>query len=1168
MDQSDSSQRQQRLSATRQARLEKMLQGAQGAAVAPQITRHPPQAEAPLSPPQERLWFLDQLIPHSTVYHLPLLLRLGGTLNQPALEQALQEVVQRHEALRTHFGVRQGRPVQLIAPAGELVLVSHDLSAFPEAERSQHLQRTLEAEMARPFDLEHGPLLRAMLLRVQPREHHLFLLLHHIIGDAWSLRVLIQEMSALYQAYSSGQTSPFLELPVQLRDYVLWLQETSKDQERQLAYWQSFLHNTPAVLALPLDRARPPVQSYHGGRIARHLPSDLLAALKEFARQEHLTPYMLFLTAYALLLWRYSNETDLVIGTPIAQRNRPGLEQVIGFVANTLALRLNLSGNPTLRTLLRRVRNMALEAFTHADAAFEKVVERIQPVRSTSHSPLFQVMFVLQNIVQAPVQLEDLRIEVEALESQGAQFDLLLAIDGGHCRFEYNSDLFDASTVERMACHLSVLLHSMLATPDAPIAALPFLPEEERTLLLRTWNAPHPDLRSPLPSAQAGPSDQLPAHCIHLLFERQASLTPGATALLFEDQQLTYQELNQRANQLAHALIARGIGQEDLVGLAMERSLELVVGLLGILKAGAAYLPLDPDYPRERLALMLQAGQISLLLTQPHLQRLPDYQGTVLCLDASGQTLAAESTQNPPARSRPENAVYVIFTSGSTGEPKGIVVQHASLVNHALAMVEATGLTCGQRFLQFASISFDASAVQIYPTLISGACLVLHRNPTALSTFELWQVCQAHRVTVLDIPLAYWQQWIDDMAGAQIAIQPPLQVFMTGGELPNIEKVRLWAQITRQLAAFISSYGPTETTITAAIFLTPNDAEKLAGRTVTPLGHPLANVALYLLDAWMYPVPIGAIGEVFIGGAGLARGYLGNPALTAERFVPDPLGPTSGARLYRTGDLARYLPDGTLEFQGRRDHQVKIRGFRIEPGEIEALLNGHWAVQRAVVQARRDARGELSLVAALLPAAQDQAMLARLGSSDSAALMTPDSEVSLEELQRALIPVMRRFLKELLPAYMLPSAFVLLKEFPLTRSGKVDLQAIPMPDPASAAAENVVAPRTEVEELLLTIWMDLLGKQQAGIHESFFDLGGHSLLATQLISQVRRVFKLELPLHRLFEAPTVAEFAEVLRQAEVQPGQVMAIARRRKQIESMSADEIRARLVQEKQRKG
>jgi len=1149
MDQSDSSQRHQRLSATRQARLEKMLQGAQHASVAPQITRHPPQAEAPLSPPQERLWFLDQLIPQSTVYHLPLLLRLTGTLNQEALWQALQEVVRRHEALRTHFGVHQGRPVQRIAPDSQLLPVNHDLSSFPEAEQSRHLQLTLEAEMARPFDLEHGPLLRAMLLRVQPREHHLFLLLHHIIADAWSLRVLIQEVSALYRAYSSGQASPFTELPVQLRDYVAWLQETSADQERHLAYWQTFLQNAPAVLALPLDRARPPVQSYHGNRIAYHLPSGLLAALTEFAQKEHLTPYMLFLSAYALLLWRYSHETDLVIGTPIAQRNRPGLEQVIGFVANTLALRLDLSGNPTLRTLLQRVRSMALAAFTHADAPFEKVVERIQPTRSTSHSPLFQVMFVFQNIVQAPVQLDELRIEVEALENQGAQFDVLLAIDGGHCRFEYNSDLFDASTMARMARHFDVLLHSLLATPDARIAALPFLPEEERIQLLHTWNAPHPDLHSPLSSNHAHLLSDLPVHCIHSLFERQARLTPTATALLFEDQELSYQELNQRANQLAHALIARGIGPEDLVGLAMERSLELVVGLFGILKAGAAYLPLDPDYPRERLALMLQEGRVSLLLTQPHLQKqVPDYQGPVLCLDASWQERATESRENPPVRSGPGNAVYVIFTSGSTGQPKGIVVQQASLVNHALAMVDATGLAPGQRFLQFASISFDASAVQIYPTLISGATLVLHRNPTALSTYELWQVCEARRVTVLDIPLAYWQQWIGDMAAEQIAIQPPLQVFLTGGELPNIETVRLWARITRQPAAFISSYGPTETTITAAIFVTPNNEEELARRTVTPLGHPLANVSLYLLDAWMYPVPIGAIGEVYIGGAGLARGYLGNPALTAERFVPDPLGPEPGARLYRTGDLARYLPDSTLEFQGRRDHQVKIRGFRIEPGEIEALLNGHRAVQRAVVQARKDARGELILVAALIPAAQT-------------------SEIPLEELYQELIPVLRRFLKERLPAYMLPAAFVLLKEFPLTRSGKVDLQAIPMPD-ASSGVHNAVAPRTVVEELLLTVWMDLLGKTQIGIHDSFFDLGGHSLLATQLISRVRRLFKLDLPLHRLFEAPTVAEFAEVLRQAEPQPGQVLAIARRRKDIESMSADEIRARLVQEKERKG
>lgn len=1177
MDQSDSPQRHQRyqrLSPAEQAQLEKVLQGTRRS-VTPEIARHPPQSEASLSPSQERLWFLDQLIPQSTVYHLPLLLRLTGKLDRKALEQALQEVVQRHEALRTCFRLRQGRPMQIIAPHSELVLVKNDLSSYPESQRILHLQTCIEAEMARPFDLEHGPLLRATLLTLHSQEHRLFILLHHIIGDAWSLRILIQEVSALYQAYSTGQVSPFAELPLQLSDYVAWLQETSNAQEQHLTYWNTFLQNAPAVLSLPLDRVRPPVQGYHGSWIVRHLPTSLVESLKALAQKERVTLYMLFLAAYALLLWRYSNETDLVIGTPIAQRNKPGLEQVIGFVANTLALRADLSGNPSFRDLLRRIRTMALEAFAHADTPFEKVVERIQPTRSTSYSPLFQVMFVFQNIGQAPIQLEDVRIEVEGIENRGAQFDLILAIAGDHCRFEYNTDLFDTSTIARMATHFEVLLQSVVATPDQRIAELSFLTAEERDQMLVTWNAAHSHLLSPLPSSQtlnsADLTANLPARCIHYLFERQAALTPTAVALIFENQQLTYHELNQRANQVAHALIARGIGQEDLVGIAMERSLELLVGLLGILKAGAAYLPLDPLYPRERLSFMLKESHVSLLLTQPHVQsQLPDHHIEVVCLDASWESIAAEGKQNPPPRSESSNAVYVIFTSGSTGQPKGIVVQHEALVNHALAMVDAIGLNPQQRFLQFASISFDASAVQIYPTLISGATLVLHRTPTALSTYDLWHLCEAQRVTVLDIPVAYWQQWIEDMAASNIAFQPPLQVFMTGGELPNIEKVRLWARTTRQPAAFISSYGPTEATITAAMFLTPNDEEKLEERLVIPLGRPLANVSIYLLDHWMHPVPIGAIGEVYIGGIGLARGYLDNPALTAASFIPNPFAPEPGTRLYRTGDLARYLPDGTLEFQGRRDHQIKIRGFRIEPGEIEALLNQHWAVQKAVVLAREDTRGGLGLIAAILPKLYDQETIARLQSSDEAAGTLPSQahEVSLAELQRVLIPVLRRFLKERLPAYMIPAAFVVLNEFPMTQSGKVDLQAIPTPDTQLASTESYVAPRTVVEELLLNIWMDLLGKTQVGVHDSFFDLGGHSLLATQLISQVRRVFKLELPLHRLFEAPTVAEFAEILRQAETQPGQVQAIARRRKQIDSMSADEIRARLLQEKKIKG
>jgi amino acid adenylation domain-containing protein len=1158
MDQ-DLSQRRQHLSLSKQAQLAQLLQRAQHAP-GPEIVRHPSREEALLSPSQERLWFLDQLVPQSTAYHLPLLLRLTGTLNTEALEQALQTIVQRHEALRTSFLVRQGQPMQIIAPVLHLTLARNDLSSFSAAQRNIHFQESFETELTRPFDLAQVPLIRATLFTFHAQEHQLLIVLHHSIADAWSLRVLIQELSAIYQAYSTGHGSPFTEFPLQLGDYVSWLQETSNEQEPHLAYWEEQLRSAPGALQLPFDRARLPVQRHQGAWILCPLPASLTEALKNFARQEHVTPYMLFLSAYTILLSRYSNETDFLIGTPIAQRNRSGLEHIIGFVANTLVLRADLSGNPSFLTLLRRIREMVLAAFSHADVPFEKVVERVQPVRDTSYSPLFQVMFLFQNIVQAPIQAGELLIEVESIEDKGAQFDLTLVVSNSECRFHYSTDLFDAPTITRMAEHLRVLLQGIVAHPEQRIAELPLLTEAERHQMLGAWNT----TRHPTPLSQTS---------IHALFEKQVEHTPTAIAITFENQHMTYQELNEKANQMAHLLIARGIGPEDLVGLAMERSPELLVGLFGILKAGGAYLPLDPRYPKERLSLLLRESRVSLLLTQPRvLPLLPEHEAQVICLDSQWETIRAERKDNPPARSGADNAVYVIFTSGSTGQPKGVVVRHGALSNHALAMVEAIGLAPQECFLQFASISFDASAVQIFPTLISGATLVLHPTPTTLSNYDLWRFCQEQRVTVLDVPTVFWHQWIEDMVTSHLALQPPLRVCMTGGELPALEKVRLWARAMRQPATFISSYGPTEATITATMFTTPNDEAVLEQRSVVPLGQPLAHVQVYVLDRLMQPVPIGVIGEVYIGGTGLARGYLRQPALTAERFIPNPFSAEPGTRLYRTGDLARYLPDGTLEFQGRLDNQIKIRGFRIELGEIETLIRQHWTVQEAIVLARKDVREETRLIAYIVPKTYDQKIMGQLHEQgtipEASVLLDKMTKAEPEVWQRDLISVLRRSLKEQLPPYMLPSTFVVLDRLPFTPNNKVDYQALPTPEVELPSERVPVPPRTVVEELLVTIWAELLKGKQVGIDDNFFDLGGHSLLATQLISQIRHIFKLEVPLHALFDAPTIAEFVEKLTTFETQPGQILAIAKRRKQIEGMSAEEIRTRLAAAKQAKG
>ncbi|WBI62223.1 Gramicidin S synthase 2 [Pseudomonas aeruginosa] len=1044
-----------------------------------------------LSYAQERQWFLWQLEPESAAYHIPSVLRLRGRLDLDALQRSFDSLVARHETLRTRFRLDGDEARQEIAASMALPL---DIVALGPLEEGA-LARQVETTIARPFDLERGPLLRVSLLRLAEDDHVLVLVQHHIVSDGWSMQVMVEELVQLYAAYSRGLELALPALPIQYADYALWQRSWMEagEKERQLAYWTGLLGGEQPVLELPFDRPRPVRQSHRGAQFILELDIDLSQALRRVAQQEGATAFALLLASFQALLYRYSGQADIRVGVPIANRNRVETERLIGFFVNTQVLKADLDGRMGFDELLAQARQRALEAQAHQDLPFEQLVEALQPERSLSHNPLFQVLFNYQSEARGNGQafrFDELQMESVQFDSRTAQFDLTLDLTDEEQRFcavfDYATDLFDASTVERLAGHWRNLLRGIVANPRQRLGELPLLDAPERRQTLSEWNPAQREC------AVQGTLQQR--------FEEQARQRPQAVALILDEQRLSYGELNARANRLAHCLIARGVGADVPVGLALERSLDMLVGLLAILKAGGAYLPLDPAAPEERLAHILDDSGVRLLLTQGHLlEHLPRQAGVeVLAID--GLVLDGYAESDPLTTLSADNLAYVIYTSGSTGKPKGTLLTH----RNALRLFSATEAWFGfderDVWTLFHSYAFDFSVWEIFGALLYGGRLVIVPQWVSRSPEDFYRLLCREGVTVLNQTPSAFKQLMAMACSADMATQQPaLRYVIFGGEALDLQSLRPWFQrFGDRQPQLVNMYGITETTV--HVTYRPVSEADLEGGLVSPIGGTIPDLSWYILDRDLNPVPRGAVGELYIGRAGLARGYLRRPGLSATRFVPNPFPGGAGERLYRTGDLARFQADGNIEYIGRIDHQVKVRGFRIELGEIEAALAGLAGVRDAVVLAH-DGVGGTQLVG----------------------YVVADSAEDAERLRESL----RESLKRYLPDYMVPAHLMLLERMPLTVNGKLDRQALPQPD-ASLSQQAYRAPGSELEQRIAAIWSEILGVERVGLDDNFFELGGHSLLATRVISRVRQEQQLDASLKALFERPVLEAFAQGL----------------------------------------
>lgn len=1060
-----------------------------------------------LSQGQRALWFLHRLAPGSAAYNLLYAAHIRSTLDVPALQRALQTLIQRHPILSSTYTMRAGEPVQRFHPGQKVPVEVIDASTWSW----EYLYQQVQEEGDRPFDLEQGPVLRVKLFMQATQDYVLCLTLHHIAIDFLSLDQLIDELPVLYAAERVGVQAPLPPHVAQYTDYIRWQSDllAGSEGERLWTYWQQQLAGELPLLNLPLDRPRPPVQTYRGA-LHKFEPGEALSRqLKALAGAERVTLYMLLLAAFQVLLYRYTDQEDILVATPMVGRSRAELEKIVGYLTNPVVVRTSLSGNPSFKELLGQVRHTVIEAIEHQDYPFPLLVERLQPKRDASYSPVFQAVFVwdkardFEQVSQASrfgqgetatrMAQEVLRLEQIILAQQGAAFDLTLRmseVEGSlSAELNYNTDLFNATTIARMEKHLRTLLEGIVAHPEQCISDLPLLTGAERHQLLVGWN----DTKSDYPEHS----------CIHQLIELQVAQRPDAVAVVFEGEELTYSELNRRANALAHALQGLGVGPEALVGVCMERSLEMVVALLGILKAGGAYVPLDPTYPRERLDYMVQDAQMSILLTQTRLlDLLPKHETSIICLDAddverllrSKAAWESVAQENPISDVQPGSLAYMIYTSGSTGKPKGVMNMHKGLSNRLHWMQQAYQLTPADRVLQKTPFSFDVSVWEFFWPLMTGPCLVVAKPGGHQDSSYLISLIAEQQITTLHFVPSMLQVFLSDQGLERC--KSLKRVVCSGEALPFELQARFFTHFDVNTTGLHNLYGPTE----AAIDVTYWQCQPGSKDWVVPIGYPIANTQMYILDRSMQPVPIGVTGELYIGGVGVARGYFNRPELTAEKFIADPFSREPGARLFKTGDLARYRPDGAIEFLGRIDQQVKIRGFRIELGEIEAVLAQHPAIKEVVVVAREDVPGNKRLVAYLV-------------------LSGELSDLPIEEL--------RNFLKEQLPHYMIPAAFVFLQALPLMPNGKVNRKALPAPDMTRPQLEAAFeAPRNQVEEVLARIWTQVLGIDKVGIHDNFFDLGGASIQGLQIITQANDV-GLQLTPELLFEHQTIAELAAV-----------------------------------------
>jgi len=1041
------------------------------------ITPIPRQPLMPVSHTQQRLWFLKKMEPNSSAYNIPTATWMRGKLDLPTLERSLNDLVARHESLRTRFVEVDGSPRAVIEPASRIELVRIDMTHVPPEQHESEAKRVVAEFAQRPFNLEVAPLLHVALIRLAPELHVSCFVVDHIVSDGISLGILSLDFHALYTAYINGTVPRLPPLTVQYADYAEWDRRwlAAGTLERQLAFWKKELGGSLPVLQLPTDRPRPRLQTHNGSQVRLNLEPKFVAELKTAARSENVTLFMLMLGAWQVLIHRYTGEEDLPIGSAVANRNRPEVERVVGFFANNIVLRGNASGNPTVRELLLRVRDTALNGYAHQDMPFDLLVNALATRRDLEHSPLFQVMFVLNSLPLSKLEVPGLEGEPLTFESGTSRFELSLDAfdmpDGMKIVLEYNTDLFEPASMERLLAHYHRLLQGFIADRGVRISDVPMLTEREGTQILGAWN-----------QTAASFSSQ---SAVHQLFEAQAARNPEALAVICGSKSLSYAQLNQRANQLARHLQQLGVGADTLVGLSMDRSVEMVVGMLGILKAGGAYVPLDPGFPRDRIELMVRDSALDIVVTQELIaETLPGTHVRQVRIDTDWREIERQAHTNLTPVAHASNLAYVIYTSGSTGIPKGVQLEHRSVVNFLETMHREPGIGADDRLLAVTTLSFDIAGLEIFGPLTAGGSVIIAERATALDGIRLAELIESADATILQATPATWRVLLESGWTGKADLK-----MLCGGEaLPRDLADRL-LPLGGELW---NMYGPTETTIWSLV-------ERVWPGEMHPgIGRPIANTQVYILDAARRPVPVGVPGELYIGGDGLARGYLKRPELTAERFVPDPFNTTPNARMYRTGDLARWRADGTVQCLGRADHQVKIRGYRIEPGEIEAMLAKHADVVQNVVVARADSTGEHRLVAYVI---------ARAG-------------VTLDPAD------LRRFLAQDLPDYMVPSTYVALEQFPLTPNGKIDRKALPDPGMSVlAVSTSYAAPATDTESTVAAIWQEVLNVPRVGRNDNFFDLGGHSLLVVQVQSRIQKKLGRVLPIVEFFQHPTVTTLA-------------------------------------------
>ena len=1070
------------------------------------ILPRPNSEPAPLSFGQEQLWFLSQ-IQDNTTYNLPLALQISGSLNISVLEQVITEIVRRHEILRTNFQQIEGKNLQVIRPEINISLQVINLDQITAKQQLKNVERLINQETDKIFNLSEDDLFQSTLYQLNQNSYILLLNMHHIISDGWSIGILLQELSTLYGAYLAGNKSPLPDLQIQYADYAIWQKEkfTSEIREKQLNYWKQQLADIPPLLELPTDKPRPPIQSFRGGIWEFSINSNLSQKIRTLTQQSDATLFMTMLAAFVILLYRCSGQDDILIGSPMAGRNRQEIQSLIGYFVNTVVLRTKLTGNPNFREILNQVRQVATDAHNYQDIPYNQVVEALNPQRNLSYNPVFQILFDLQHSLTDKLQLPGLTLQPFLGEHSTSKFDLSLIIEDRGTEligaWEYSSDLFTQEAISRITENFQTLLNGIVNNPETPINQLPIISAFEQQQILEKWNNTQQDYPE--------------SFCIHELFTQQVIKTPDAIAVKFGNQQLTYTQLNQKANQLANYLQNCGVTSEVLVGLYLERSLDILIAILAILKAGGAYLPLDPKYPQTRLTDILNDSQVSIILTQEKLLTslssplprgetpLTPYQGKIILLDTDLTIISQQNIETPISAIKPDNLAYVIYTSGSTGKPKGVMITHQNIVNHATSIIDKYQINSHDRILQFTTFIFDVAAEEIFPAWLSGATLIICPQEMVTNLIEFSQFLAQESLTVVNLPTPYWQEWVLEIDRKISQIPDSLRLVITGSDQVLPEKLALWQKLVtekRQNIQWINAYGLTETTITSTVYQLPVNYQLNTTHSV-PIGRPIANTEIYILDQNLQPVPIGIPGELHIGGAGLARGYLNRKQLTNEKFISNPISSSKSSRLYKTGDLARYLPDGNIEFLGRIDYQVKIRGFRIELGEIEAVLAQHPLVKSSAVIVREIQPGNKQLVAYVV---------------------TEDHSNIQQDL--------RSFLKQNLPDYMLPAFFVRLAELPLTPTGKINRRALSALMLELNHEIDYILPRNPLEQKLAEIWCQVLGLEKVSVEENFFNLGGHSLATIQIISRIRETLKIDLPLQYLFTEPTIAGLTKIINQ--------------------------------------